>query len=250
MIDWLWSIAFYTSVIFALVGAFGVIRPLRRVHRGRRLHAAVMLLIGLAAAYAISRSMPRSQTSAERYGIDEFTPTFHFREHHETTVAAPPARVFEAIRAVTASEIALFRTFTWIRRFGQPGPESIMNAPERQPILDVATKGGFVLLHEAVPNEIVVGTVVVAPPGARRPEVFGAQEFKQLRAPGFAIATMNFRIEEAGGASHVITETRVFATDQAALRRFTAYWRVIFPGSSILRTTWLRAIKKRAELGA
>jgi hypothetical protein len=250
LIDWLWSIAFYTSVIFALVGAFGVVRPLRRVHRGRRLHAAVMLLIGLAAAYAISRSMPHSQTSAERYGIDEFTPTFHFREHHETTVAAPPARVFEAIRAVTASEIALFRTFTWIRRFGQPGPDSIMNAPERQPILDVATKGGFVLLHEAVPNEIVVGTIVAAPPGARRPEVFGAQEFKQLKAPGFAIATMNFRIEETGGTSHVITETRVFATDQATLRRFTAYWRVIFPGSSILRTTWLRAIKKRAELAS
>ena len=248
MIDWLWSIGFYTSVIFALVGACGVIRPLRRVHRGKRLHAAAMLLIGLAAAYAISRSMPRAQSSAERHGIDEFTPTFHFREHHETTIAAPPARVFEAIRAVTAEEIALFGTFTWIRRLGQPGPESIMNAPERQPILDVATKGGFLLLHEAVPNEIVVGTIVVAPPGARRPDAFGAQEFKQLSAPGFAIAAMNFRIEETGGASRVTTETRVFATDQGALRRFTPYWRVIFPGSSILRTTWLRAIKRRAEL--
>jgi len=247
MIDWLWSIGFYTSVIFALVGAVGVVRPLRRVHRGRRLHAAVMLLIGLAAAYAISRSMPHAQTSAERHAIDEFTPTFHFREHHETTIAAPPARVFEAIRAVTADEIALFRTFTWIRRFGRPGPESIMNAPERQPILDVATKGGFLLLHEAAPTEIVVGTAVVAPPGTRRPEGFGAEQFKQLRAPGFVLATMNFRVEESGGGSRVITETRVFATDQSVLRRFTAYWRVIFPGSAILRITWLRAIKSRAE---
>ena len=250
MIDWIWSIGFYTSVIFALVGAFGVVRPLRRVHRGKRLHAAVMLLIGVAAAYAISRSMPRAQSSTEAYGIDEFAPAFHFREHHATTIAATPARVFEAIRAVTADEIALFRTFTWIRRFGRPGPESIMNAPGRQPILDVATNGGFLLLHEAAPHEIVVGTVVVAPPGARRPEAFGAQEFRQLRAPGFAIAAMNFRIEPAAGASRVITETRVFATDQAALRRFTPYWRVIFPGSSILRTTWLRAIKKRAELSS
>lgn len=85
MIDWLWSIGFYTSVIFALVGAYGVVRPLRRVHRGRRLHAAVMLLIGLAAAYAISRSMPRTQASAGRHGIDDFTPTFHFREQHESS---------------------------------------------------------------------------------------------------------------------------------------------------------------------
>ena len=79
MIDWLWSIGFYTAVIFALVGAFGVIRPLRRVHRGRRLHAAVMLLIGLAAAYAISRGMPRAQSSSERHGIDEFAPLMDTR---------------------------------------------------------------------------------------------------------------------------------------------------------------------------
>jgi hypothetical protein len=250
VIDWLWSIGFYTSVIFALVGAFGVVRPLRRVHRGRRLHAAVMLLIGLAAAYAISRSMPHAQTSTERHAIDEFTPVFHFREHHDTTIAAPPARVFEAIRAVTADEIALFRTFTWIRRFGQPGPDSIINAPGRQPILDVATRGGFLLLHEAAPHEIVVGTAVIAPPGTPRPDGFGAPQFKALQAPGFVLATMNFRVEAMGGASHVSTETRVFATDQASLRRFTAYWRVIFPGSAILRVTWLRAIKQRAEHSA
>lgn len=52
-------------VIFALVGAYGVVRPLRRVHRGRRRHALVMMLIGIAAAYAISRAMPRAQSTSE-----------------------------------------------------------------------------------------------------------------------------------------------------------------------------------------
>jgi hypothetical protein len=28
---------------------------------------------------------------------------------------------------------------------------------------------------------------------------------------------------------------------------FGAYWRVIYPGSSLIRYMWLRAIKKRAE---
>jgi hypothetical protein len=86
--DWLWSIALYTAVIFALVGAAGLIHPLRRVHRGNRRHAAVMLLLGLAAAYAIWRSMPPAQTNNARHAIDEFTPQFHFREQHETTIAA------------------------------------------------------------------------------------------------------------------------------------------------------------------
>ena len=248
--DWLWSIAFYTAVIFALVGAFGIIRPLRRVHRGRRRHAAVMFLLGAAAAYAISWSLPRVGSSSERHGIDEFMPAFHFREQHSATIAAPAARVFEAVRTVSADEIALFTAFTWIRRFGRPGPESIMNAPGAQPILDVATRTTFLVLHDQPPHEIVVGTLVVAPPGTRRPERdrFGADDFKQLTQPGFAKATMNFRVEDAGaGTTRLITETRVFATDRWALRRFTPYWRTIFPGSAILRMTWLRAIKARAE---
>ena len=60
--DYLWSIAFYTAAIIALIGAWGVVRPLRRVHRGRRTHAATMMVIGLVAMYLISRAMPRAQT--------------------------------------------------------------------------------------------------------------------------------------------------------------------------------------------
>lgn len=235
-------------MIFALVGAFGVIRPLRRVHRGRRRHAAAMFLLGAAAAYAISWSMPRAQSSGAQNGIDQFAPSYHFRELHQTVIAAPAGRVFDAMRAVSANEIALFQTLTWIRRFGRSGPESLINAPEHKPILDVATQSGFVLLHDRPPHEVVIGAVVVAPPGTRRPPGFGIIDFKQLTAPGFATATMNFRVEDAGaGRSRLITETRVLATDRTALRRFTAYWRIIFPGSAILRLTWLRAIKARAE---
>ena len=175
-------------------------------------------------------------------------PRFTSASSTAATIAAPAARVFDAVRSVSADEIALFQTFTWIRRFGRPGPESIMNAPGAQPILDVATRSGFLLLQDRPPHEVVIGTVVVAPPGARRPERFGPDEFKQLTMPGIATATMNFRVEDAGaGTTRLITETRVFATDRTALARFTPYWRIIFPGSAILRITWLRAIKARAE---
>jgi len=59
---------------------------------------------------------------------------------------------------------------------------------------------------------------------------------------------MNFLVEDAGpGAMLVTTETRIYATDASARRRFAVYWRTIYPGSSLLRHTWLRAIKRRAE---
>jgi hypothetical protein len=162
-------------------------------------------------------------------------------------VQAPPERVFAAVKSVSASEIALFQAFTWIRRGGQAGPESLLNPPPTKPILDVATDTGFMLLRELPPREVVIGAVLVAPPGTQRPGTFTPDDYKRITRPGFAMATMNFRIEPAGAASRLSTETRVFATDRETVGLFTPYWRMIFPGSAILRVTWLRAIKARAE---
>ena len=59
---------------------------------------------------------------------------------------------------------------------------------------------------------------------------------------------MNFHIEDAGGSACLVTtETRIVATDPAARRKFGRYWRVIYPGSALIRKMWLRAVRQRAE---
>jgi len=59
---------------------------------------------------------------------------------------------------------------------------------------------------------------------------------------------MSFRLAaQRPGLTQLSTETRVFATDDAACRRFAPYWRVIYPASALLRRTWLAAIRQRAE---
>ena len=145
-----------------------------------------------------------------------------------------------------ADEIPLFRLLTWIRTGGQELPENILNAGADRPLLDVATSSGFIYLADDPPREVVVGTVVVAPPGTRgklTPEVF-----RKPLPPGFALAGMNFRVIPDGkGGSIVTTETRVYANSDSARRRFAAYWRVIYPGSALIRRMWLRAIVRRAQ---
>jgi hypothetical protein len=109
----------------------------------------------------------------------------------------------------------------------------------------VALQGGFVSLADDFPKELVVGTVVAAPPGTRG--TLTPQVFQQALPPGFALATMNFVVTPDGpSASLVSTETRVFANNPSARRRFAAYWRLIYPGSAIIRRSWLRAIERRA----
>lgn len=95
------------------------------------------------------------------------------------------------------------------------------------------------------PRELVIGTVVAAPPGARG--TLTPQVFQKPLPPGFALATMNFVVSPDGrGGSLVSTETRVFANSPSVRRRFAVYWRVIYPGSAIIRRMWLRAVERRA----
>ncbi len=228
-----------------------VVRPIEAVRLGTRRRALRTWLaatIGVAAtlAWPAADSVVRSSVSR----LDEIVPVSQFSEFHETTIEAPADRTYQAICAVTANEIALLRTLTWIRRFGRSGPESVLNPPRDKSFCDVALKSGFYLLSDDPPREIVLGTFVAAPKSARArpPAQISAATFAGIHSPGFGVAVMNFRLQPLGPArTRLTTETRVFTTDARTRRLFAAYWRVIYPGSSIIRTMWLRAIKRRAE---
>ena len=184
--------------------------------------------------------------AAGRTRLDEILPRYHFHEHHERHIDATPAQVWRALHEVKASDIRLFRTLTTIRRLGRPGPESILNAPEQLPILDVALSTSFVQLADEPDRELVIGTTVIAPPGTAVPRT--PDEFRTFTHRGFAIAAMNFHIEpDPRGGSLLTTDTRVFATDPATRRSFTRYWSVIYPGSALIRREWLRAVAKGAQ---
>ena len=187
--------------------------------------------IGLiVSAVGFALPAPETRISAPATRLDGFAPVWQFREVHSRHVSASPERVYGAMRAVRANEILLFRTLTWLRRFGRPLPESILNAGDKEPLIDIATRTGFEMLADEPPRELVIGTTV-------------------LRSPrGTAEAWMNFRVTAHDGGSLVTTETRVHADTTWACRRFSRYWRIIYPGSALIRRMWLRAIERRALL--
>jgi hypothetical protein len=227
-----------------IVAATGTAFLIRRRTRRRGLMAFVAGVALIVIAYALPA--PESRVARAASHLDAIVPVWQFNEFHSRNVAAPPERVFHAVRKVRADEIRLFHTLVWIRRGGREGPESILNPGGDKPLLDVATQSGFVWLADDPPRELAVGTVVVAPPGTRGP--LTPEVFHRKLPPGFAVAVMSFIVtpDEKGG-SIVSTETRVFANDDASRRRFAKYWRVIYPGSALIRRMWLRAIARRAE---
>jgi hypothetical protein len=232
-----------------LVGAASLVKPLRVLGVHSRLMAVA--LIGSAVVLILAGMLtpaPLQTVAAPESDLDRAMPSWQFDEQHTITVNASSERVYRAIKETTAADILFFQTLVWIRQFGRSGPESILNAPARRPLLDVATNTTFTTLADT-PREIVVGTVVVAPQGLRRARRPTPDELLAVQhRDGFAVGTLNFALSDRGGGiCELTTRTRVFATDRRSKLAFGAYWRVIYPGSSLIRYMWLRAIKKRAE---
>lgn len=237
----------YAGLALLLAGSVSLLKPLRFLRIRSRRAALLLLPIGLLLAYAGAWWPWAGQRGSGGTQLDAFVPAYQFAEFHETRVRGTPESVYRAIRAVSAGEIRTLRTLTWIRHPRFPWSkrrESILDPDWNQPILDVATRGGFVWLADEPGREALVGTVVCCK-GTR---LASADAFRSLTQAGVAKAGMNFRVEDIGGGEcRVTTETRVFATDPATRRRFGIYWAFIYPGSALIRGSWLLAIKKRAE---
>lgn len=244
-------VLFQLGLALAALGLLTAIKPLRWLGVRTRRRAAAVLAAGVF-LLALGGLWParNREVAAPRSLLDEAVPVYQFSEFHETRVDAPPERVWPALLAVTAEEIPLFLPLTWLRRLGRAGPESILNAPEKRPILEVATRTTFVEIARREPEEYLLGTLVVIPKSGppRRDELASTGAWRDLDSPGLAKAVMNFRLAPDGrGGTLVTTETRVAATDAATRRRFALYWRLIYPGSATIRRAWLYAIAQRAE---
>lgn len=248
------SILLDVSLAAAALGALCLVKPLAFLGIHTRAGGAALLTGALAAALVVALWPAPTLRSSGHQAIDRFLDNYNFHELHTTLVSAPPEAVYRAVQEVTAGEIRWLKPLMAIRSFPAWLLRKRAPRPEAVPILEVATRASFFYLAREPPREIVVGTVGqfwrlaggAAPPRPASPEAFVS-----LDDPNFAKAVMSFTIEDAGrGVTLLSTETRILAPEGAARRRFAAYWRLIYPGSSLIRVGWLEGIKKRAEAGS
>src|SRR4051812_7407140 len=104
----------YAGFTLGAAGAICLIRPFGRVRTRKR--ALLLLMCGvLVAGTGLSLPAPLMRAHNPASALDEFIPDYQFNEVHTIDVRAPREQVMLAIRNVTAEEVALFRTLTWIR---------------------------------------------------------------------------------------------------------------------------------------
>jgi hypothetical protein len=246
------SFAAWGGIFVALFGALCVLWPPRLLGIRRRRTGAILVAAGvLVTTTAIL--WPASVDEAARNGqrLDDFLSTYQFSEYHEGRVQAPVERVTAAIQRVSMADMPAAVFLMRLRALA--GGETDPPPPDPRPILDMMSQPGtgFLPLDTSDPTELVYGMagrpwVNEAPPPVRTPE-----EFLAFDQPGHIREAFNLRVRDEGdGWCLVSTETRTLGNDDEARRVFARYWRLIYPGSAIIRRVWLDAIIARAREGA
>jgi hypothetical protein len=184
-----------------------------------------------------------------RSRLDELLPRYDFNEVHARVIAAPPDRVFEAVKTVTLGEVPLVRLLFGLRSLPArlAGGRGLPRAKD-EPFLAQMVDLGFTVLAEDPKREIVAGVVgQMWKRGGQAASIADGAEFVAFDRPGYAKVATNFLLLEQDGDTRIETETRVLATDSRSRQGFARYWRLIRPASGAIRRARLRATARRAE---
>jgi hypothetical protein len=178
--------------------------------------------------------------------LDNHLPEFDFVERHRTRVAAPPDRAIAAARALTMRDVPLFLLLMAIRDLPQLFVPGGRRVSLDEPVRDQFVEAGFAVLTDGE-DELVMGGVgrFWRLDGGVRPVT--AAEFTAFDEPGYAKVALNTTVEPLGDGTLLRTQTRIHCTDEAARRAFGRYWRLVGPGSDVIRRALLRAARRRAE---
>lgn len=187
--------------------------------------------------------------------VDDWMPEPDVASRHSTTVHAGRETVYAHLLGLDFGRIPLVAALmavraipallseprvTWRRMRAEAGAARLP--------LRALLGADFTLLQEAPPEELVLGLTgrFWTPTGGLVPTA--RESFRDAPPAGIARATWSFRLDAlTPGVTLLHTETRVRCADPATLRNFRRYWRVIAPGSGLIRRAILRAVRRRAE---
>jgi len=236
----------YTGVVAALLGVANLAVPFRFMGVRRRAVGALGLAGGVGLALvALHWPAATTRVAQPRTRLDDVMPEYQFSEIHALRVHARTEQVMRATRESTFGDMTSLAMLLKVRGAAIRTPAPRGGDLQDKRVLDAFSASGYLL--DGSDHEIVLfGAANVRK--QRRPDLRTAQQFVDYRERGSVKMAFDIRAEEAGdGWSVLSTETRVMALDDATRSGMGRYWRLIVPGSGLLRRQWLDGIRRRAE---
>jgi ketosteroid isomerase-like protein len=186
-----------------------------------------------------------------RSPIDALLAAGTMRTRVVRAVHAPAAAVDHGLRAVTPGDMPVARSLFTVRSLPLrlAGRGGLPTATD-EPFVDAMVRGGLSRLVDRPGKELVFGLIGQPwrPAGGTTVRMASLDEFAGFDRPGFVKVIERFRLAAIGEADTVVVdEIAAWCTDAVTARRFRRYWRVIAPGSRLVRHQLLAATADLAE---
>ena len=247
----------YLGICVLILGLLSVIKPIKYFHINTRKSACIISGAGfLIFLTGMIFPSPIISSKNSHKHIDDFIPEYQFYEYHEVIVGASVDKISKVMREVSLKDLPVAK---WLMRARSVASDQL-EKPVKKPVGadgkrvdDLLSKpipelllqpgSGFLMLDDSDPDEYVIGMVgkpwtIELPPNITTPD-----EFVAFRLPGNIKVAFNMHVVDMGnGSCRLSSETRILCVDASARKIFGRYWRVIYPGSSIIRRLWLDKI--------
>lgn len=236
----------YAGIVAALFGAANLAYPFRFLGIRKR-SVGALVFVGAAALAFAALFWPAPVIAAQhRNQLDEIMPRYQFSERHSIRIHASVEKVMQAVRQSSFGDMRSLAMLLKVRAAAlrTKSQETGAFSSDKQ-ILDAFVASGYVLGGSG--HELLVAGG--ADLRAKRPlELRTLQQFADSREQGAVKMAFDFDARDAGdGWSTLTTETRVLALADDSGQGMARYWRLIVPGSGLLRRQWLDGIRRRAE---
>ena len=195
--------------------------------------------------------MRHSSTNSQK--IDSLLPDFAFSEYHEVRLNASPEKVKQVLQVTGVKDIPVANFLMKIRGIADEDVDLSDRASNNLVSTGTISTPDFNFFVVA-PDEwitVMILKSVIITNNANQPappEISVLEQFMSFNEPGYVKVAVNFRFISTNNNETILTtETRNNGITHKDNRVFGYYWRIIYPGSAIIRRVWLDTIKKKAQ---
>jgi hypothetical protein len=248
------SYFFWIGAILLITGLVSLVHPMAFLFITNRIIAGCVVLGGLLISVSslfCSVKLELSPTSEQR--LDGLMPAYSFNEFHEVRINASPEKIKQVLQATGVKDIPAAHLLMKIRGIANEEVDLSDRASNNRVGSDTVSTPDFNFFVVAANEWITVMILksVIITKNANKPappEISTLEQFQSFNEPGYVKVAVNFRfISTDTKGTLLTTETRVNGINKHDSYVFGRYWRVIYPGSAIIRRVWLDTIKKKAE---
>jgi hypothetical protein len=240
------SYFFWIGVILVLAGIISFIKPLAFLFIFDRTIATSVICAGLLISVTSLYWPVPIYHSTTNQKIDTLLHDYSFNEYHEVLINASVEEVKHALHTTSVADIPAALFLMRIRGIANDKDQRD-KAPKNKPCTDTLSTPEFRFIV-ADPNEFITVMIIKASAKIPPPEIKTAEQFRAFNEPGYVKVAINFRLISLDDKQTLLTtETRNLPITQKDCFIFGRYWRIIYPGSAIIRRVWLDVLAQKAE---